>query len=99
MGNSFLLRMNGAIGSYIIKPDQMQLINPAFILILIPLFDAVVYPFFAKYTNEEKIPISRKIINVYMNTITQVQLFGPPAPAHGRWGRPHRHRLPHLWLP
>ncbi len=41
--------MNGAIGSYIIKPDQMQLINPAFILILIPLFDAVVYPFFAKY--------------------------------------------------
>ena len=54
MGNSFSLRMNGAIGSYIIKPDQMQLINPAFILILIPLFDAVVYPFFAKYTDEEK---------------------------------------------
>ncbi len=40
--------MNGAVGSYIIKPDQMQLVNPAFILILIPLFDTVIYPFFAK---------------------------------------------------
>jgi len=40
--------MNGALGSYIIKPDQMQLVNPALILILIPLFDAVIYPAFAK---------------------------------------------------
>ena len=42
-------RMNGAVGSYVIKPDQMQLVNPAFILILIPLFDTVIYPFFAKW--------------------------------------------------
>ena len=41
-------RMNGQVGSYIIKPDQMQLFNPAFILILIPLFDQIVYPLFAK---------------------------------------------------
>lgn len=41
-------RMNGQVGSYIIKPDQMQLVNPAFILILIPMFDQVIYPIFAK---------------------------------------------------
>ena len=41
-------RMNGQVGSYVIKPDQMQLINPAFILILIPLFDQLIYPLFAK---------------------------------------------------
>ncbi len=41
-------RMNGALGSYIIKPDQMQLINPALILILIPLFDQAIYPLFTK---------------------------------------------------
>jgi len=41
-------RMNGALGSYTVKPDQMQLVNPALILILIPLFDAIIYPAFAK---------------------------------------------------
>ena len=42
-------RMDGAVGSYIIKPDQMQLANALFILVLIPVFDALVYPFFAKF--------------------------------------------------
>jgi hypothetical protein len=41
-------RMNGQIGSWIIKPDQMQLLNPAFILILIPTFDRLIYPFLNK---------------------------------------------------
>jgi dipeptide/tripeptide permease len=41
--------MNGQIGSYIIKPDQMQVVNAAFILFLIPLFDGIIYPLFAKY--------------------------------------------------
>ena len=27
-----------------IKPDQMQALNPLFVIILIPLFEAVVYP-------------------------------------------------------
>ena len=45
-------RMNGQVGNYIIKPDQMQLINPAIILILIPLFDQIIYPFFAEYVIE-----------------------------------------------
>jgi len=42
-------RMNGVVGGSTIKPDQMQVINPALILFLIPLFDRLVYPFFAKF--------------------------------------------------
>jgi len=41
-------RMNGSLGLFSIKPDQMQLLNPALILLLIPLFDMVIYPAFAK---------------------------------------------------
>ena len=42
--------MNGQIGNnYIIKPDQMQLLNPGFIVILIPLFDKIIYREMSKY--------------------------------------------------
>ena len=37
-------KMNGDLGFYIIKPDQMQMINPLLILVFIPLFEAFVYP-------------------------------------------------------
>lgn len=37
-------RMDGTIGSWILKPDQMQVVNPLLILIMIPIFDRVVYP-------------------------------------------------------
>jgi len=43
-------RMNGMIGSIgKIKPDQMQVVNPLLILFLLPLFDRVIYPLFAKF--------------------------------------------------
>jgi len=38
------VNMNGRIGSYIIKPDQMQVVNPVLILICLPIMEAVVYP-------------------------------------------------------
>merc|ERR1711892_583607 len=42
-------RMNGVVGSAgTIKPDQMQVINPLLILFLLPLFDGIIYPAFAK---------------------------------------------------
>ena len=42
-------RMNGVVGSAgTIKPDQMQVINPLLILFLLPLFDKLIYPAFAK---------------------------------------------------
>jgi solute carrier family 15 oligopeptide transporter 1 len=37
-------RMNGDIGFYTIKPDQMQVINPLLILAFIPLYEAIFYP-------------------------------------------------------
>ncbi|XP_042891417.1 solute carrier family 15 member 2-like isoform X2 [Penaeus japonicus] len=41
-------RMSGDVGGWTIKPDQMQVINPFFILMLIPIFDSFVYPLLAK---------------------------------------------------
>lgn len=38
------IRMNGDIGFYTIKPDQFNVVNPLLVLILIPLFEYVVYP-------------------------------------------------------
>ena len=42
-------RMNGSLGTGTIKPDQMQVVNPILVLILLPLFDRVVYPIFNKF--------------------------------------------------
>lgn len=39
--------MNGDIGFYNIKPDQMQVVNPFLILTFIPLYEAVFYPLLA----------------------------------------------------
>lgn len=41
-------KMNGVTFGFTILPDQMQVVNPILILILIPLFDRVVYPLLAK---------------------------------------------------
>ncbi|XP_061923370.1 solute carrier family 15 member 2-like [Entelurus aequoreus] len=37
-------RMNLGFGVYAIKPDQMQMLNPLLILVLVPIFDLLVYP-------------------------------------------------------
>ena len=42
------VRTTGQLGSFIIKPDQMQVVNPLMILILIPIFDRFIYPQFGK---------------------------------------------------
>lgn len=36
--------MNGDIGFYHLKPDQIQMVGSPFALILIPLFETVIYP-------------------------------------------------------
>lgn len=41
-------RMNGEIGAFTIKPDQMQVINPLLILAFIPFFESLVYPVLEK---------------------------------------------------
>lgn len=37
-------RMDGDMGSWDIKPDQLQMLNPLLILIFIPLYDVAFYP-------------------------------------------------------
>eukprot|EP00092_Neocalanus_flemingeri_P064379 GFUD01078125.1.p1 GENE.GFUD01078125.1~~GFUD01078125.1.p1 ORF type:complete len:713 (-),score=207.39 GFUD01078125.1:317-2455(-) len=52
-------RMNGVVGGAgTIKPDQMQVINPLLILFLLPLFDKILYPAFAKF-NMLQMPLQR----------------------------------------
>ncbi|KAF5306062.1 hypothetical protein FQA39_LY09040 [Lamprigera yunnana] len=41
-------RMDGSIFGTQILPDQMQVVNPAIVLVLIPLFDRCFYPFLHK---------------------------------------------------
>ncbi|XP_071822395.1 solute carrier family 15 member 2-like [Apostichopus japonicus] len=36
--------MDGNLGFYTIKPDQMQVMNPVLIIIMIPLFEGAIYP-------------------------------------------------------
>lgn len=41
-------RMDGDLGFYEIKPDQMQVINPLLILLFIPLYEMILYPLLSK---------------------------------------------------
>lgn len=41
-------QMDGELSFYIIKPDQMQVLNPLLILVFVPLFDTVFYPLLRK---------------------------------------------------
>ena len=50
--------MDGVVGGYTIKPDQVQVLNPALILLFIPLFDNLLYPLLAK-CNFLKKPLQR----------------------------------------
>ena len=38
------LRMDGRLGKFVILPDQIQALNPIFIIVLIPIFESVIYP-------------------------------------------------------
>lgn len=40
--------MNGDIGFYTLQPEQIGIINPILILVLIPFFEAVVYPLLSR---------------------------------------------------
>ncbi|GLH14543.1 Peptide transporter family 1 [Gryllus bimaculatus] len=40
--------MTGALGSWSLKPDQMQVVNPLLILIFIPIFESIIYPLLKK---------------------------------------------------
>lgn len=41
-------RMNGQLGSFTIKPDQIQVINPLLVIVMIPVFEYAIYPVLTK---------------------------------------------------
>uniref|UniRef100_A0A8C2D3Z3 Solute carrier family 15 member 1 n=1 Tax=Cyprinus carpio TaxID=7962 RepID=A0A8C2D3Z3_CYPCA len=40
--------MDGNFGAFIIQPDQMQIVNPILIVIMVPILDSAVYPLIKK---------------------------------------------------
>ena len=40
--------MNGDIGFYTIKPDQVMISMTVFVVVLIPVFDKILYPILSK---------------------------------------------------
>jgi hypothetical protein len=57
-------QLDGRIGSsFTIKPDQFQAVNPIIIVFLVPLFDFVIYPLFAKI-NLLKRPLQRMCVGL-----------------------------------
>lgn len=40
--------MDGNFGAFIIQPDQMQIVNPLLIVIMVPIMDSAVYPLIKK---------------------------------------------------
>ena len=53
--------MDGSFGATRIKPDQMQVVNPILVMVFIPLFDKIIYPFFARF-NVLKKPLQRMAV-------------------------------------
>ncbi|XP_072396363.1 solute carrier family 15 member 1-like isoform X1 [Diabrotica undecimpunctata] len=53
--------MNGNILGTLISPDQMQVVNPAMVLIIIPILDRVFYPCLSKYSFLEN-PLHRMAV-------------------------------------
>ena len=60
--------MDGTLGAVTILPDQMQFINPLFILILVPIFDRLIYPCLAKWNILVK-PLQRMTVGLYLAAV------------------------------
>jgi solute carrier family 15 (oligopeptide transporter), member 1 len=53
--------MDGDLGGFAVKPDQMQVVNPLLIIILIPVFETTLYPLFRKLNIFQK-PLNKMIL-------------------------------------
>ena len=55
-------KMNGQLfGSWYIQPDQIQVINPVLIVLMIPLFESIIYPILSKIKICQK-PLQRMTV-------------------------------------
>lgn len=60
--------MNGSLGKLgILKPDQMQAINPILIILMIPLFESVIYPLMDRWRIPNR-PLQRMITGMIFAT-------------------------------
>lgn len=59
------VRMDGTFGKYVIEPDQVQVLNPIFIIVLIPVFETVVYPILHKCHLLRK-PLQRMVVGMVL---------------------------------
>ncbi|XP_074070721.1 solute carrier family 15 member 2-like isoform X2 [Macrotis lagotis] len=82
--------LNGNMGFFVIKPDQLQLLNPFLILILIPTFDFVIYPLMKTYRINLQ-PITKMVIGMILTALAfvaaailqlNVDRMAPVRPAH-----------------
>ncbi|XP_043849438.1 solute carrier family 15 member 2-like [Dromiciops gliroides] len=64
-------RLNGNMGYFVIKPDQVQLLNPFLILILIPTFDLIIYPLIKMCKINLK-PITKMVIGMILTALAFV---------------------------
>jgi len=66
------IEMNGDIGPLgTLKPDQMQALNPVFVMILIPFFEFIVYPL-AKKCHVLKRPLQRMSCGMFLAALSFV---------------------------
>lgn len=84
-------RMSGDIGFTTILPDQMQVANPIIILILIPVFETVIYPSLARFNLLTK-PLQRLTVGGILAAVAflisgilqmQIESTYPVLPADG----------------
>ncbi|GLJ25470.1 hypothetical protein SUGI_0487640 [Cryptomeria japonica] len=67
-------QMNGHVswlGDLIIRPDQMQALDPLLILVLIPLFSQIIYPFLEKHGIGLK-PMKRMVLGMFLCSLAFV---------------------------
>ncbi|GBM37462.1 Solute carrier family 15 member 2 [Araneus ventricosus] len=73
-GSSWVLqasKMDGKVFGSFIKPDHMQLVNPLLILVLIPVFDNIIYPLASK-CNISLTPLRRMTIGGLLSAFSFV---------------------------
>ena len=58
-------KMDGDLGFMIFEPSQMQFINPALVMLLIPVMSGIVYPAF-KRAGLELTPLRRMVIGMFV---------------------------------
>ncbi|XP_072033904.1 solute carrier family 15 member 2-like isoform X2 [Amphiura filiformis] len=63
--------MDGSIGSWTIKPDQMQALNPVLIILFIPFFEVCVYPCL-RHFNVPFRPLQRMTVGMLLAAVAFV---------------------------